>query len=727
MKTTLKTLFLATTGMASMLTAFAATAAEDVESIIVTAQRRAERLQDVPITIASISSDTMRKMNVTQLSDISKVTAGVRFDARSSFITPSIRGISTNIIFAGGGSLIGVYLDGFYAPALKASDIALMNVEGVQVLKGPQGTLFGRNVTGGAILVTTTKPSSTTKAVAEVAYGSYDSQRYQGYVTTGLSDKVAADFAINYTKSNGWVKNIANGDTHVGRNHDTTLRAGVNFEVSDNFSALVRYSHESKSDPSPTLQSAYILNGEAACARCSNAGSITATRFGEIAADEPLKYVFSSDAYQLTLNWDVGFADLTSYTQYRRDRGNQHYSLDYTNTTATPAFQGLALSILDENRTTSQEFLVTSKPGSRLQWTAGLFYFDWWSEFAYVGANATPNPIPPYALSSASGARNQSYAAYGEAVYEVVDSLFVTAGLRYTHDNFKDGYYKVGAAGVPVIAPNVPTSAVTPRGIIRYQITPDSSTYVSVSKGYKAAIINVGGQSTAKVNPESLWAYEVGYKYAASGVGLNLSGYYYNYKNQQLQQSRLVNGITSTLIVNAASSKMYGIDADFHYAITDDFEVNLGGEWSHARYSNFPNAPGITITRNGAGVPIAYPTVLVNASHLPMSKAPDWSGNLGAAYTIRDAINGGQVVLSGNLYYTSKIYFDLSAQIPQKAYALLDLRAEWTDASERYSVAVSGKNVTNHHYYSQAGTNALGVGAVWAAPAIFEGSFRVKW
>jgi iron complex outermembrane receptor protein len=303
----------------------------------------------------------------------------------------------------------------------------------------------------------------------------------------------------------------------------------------------------------------------------------------------------------------------------------------------------------------------------------------------------------------------------------------VTAGLRYTHDNFNDGYYKVGAAGVPVHVPNLPTSAVTPRFVGRYQVNTDSSVYASVSKGYKAAIINVGGQSSAKVDPESLWAYEVGYKYATRDLVANLSAYYYDYKNQQLQQSRLVNGITSTLIVNAASSKMYGVDADFHYALTDNFELNLGGEWSHARYDNFPNAPGITITRNAAGIPIAYPTVVINASHFHMSKAPDWSGNIGAAYTIQDAIGGGRLVLSSNLYYTSKIFFDLSAQIPQKAYALLDLRAEWTDPSDKYSVAVSGKNVTNHHYYSQAGTNALGVGAVWAAPAIFEGSLRVKF
>src|SRR5690606_1519700 len=132
---------------------------------------------------------------------------------------------------------------------------------------------------------------------------------------------------------------------------------------------------------------------------------------------------------------------------------------------------------------------------------------------------------------------------------------FLTAGLRYTHDNFADGYFQTVVGGVtnaPVFTNDLKTSRVTPKGIIRYQLSPDSSIYASASKGYKGAIINVGGASTAPIRPESLWAFEVGYKYAGPDLNLNLSAYYYDYKDEQLQQSQLINGRPATIITNAA-------------------------------------------------------------------------------------------------------------------------------------------------------------------------------
>lgn len=696
-------------------------AASDAASdIVVTAQRRAERLQDVPITITSLSADTMRQANIIQLADIAKVTSGVRFDSRYSYFTPTIRGISTSNYLPGSPSNVALYLDGFYSAALASSNFQLMNIDNIQVLKGPQGTLFGRNTTAGAVLINTAKPSTETRVIAEASYGSYNAQRYQVYATTGLSDRIAVDIAGQISKGDGWVKNIFTNDSNAGKYHSYSVRAGVNIEASDNLSLLFRYERAHRDDPTGSLLNAYILNGRVACVNCARPGAVVATKRGEISEDERLSFIHDSNAYQLTANLDMGFANLTSYTQYRTDNSEQFYSLDLTSVAVN------SLSTKEKNKLFTQELLVNSKPGTRLQWTAGAFYSWWSSQWPYVGRApvgvvGAPSPYPQFLES---GIKSESYAVFGDATYEVVDNLFLTAGLRYTHDALKDAYSNFFAIG-PKFPPTLTTTRLTPRGVIRYQFNNASSIYASVSKGYKAAIYNISSTVTPglPVLPEEIWAYEVGYKYADRDLSFNVSGYYYDYTNQQLAKSTVFNNVPQILLTNAASSELYGIDADIRYQFGDHFSANIGANWSHARYKDFQGAPSFDLaTFLATGT---FVTQLIDASGLHMTRAPDFTANAGAAYTTD--IGGGTFVLSGNMYYTSKFYFDLVQQVPHKSYATLDLRVEWTDPSDRYTLAVAGKNVTDTHYVNQASQNALGIGTIWGAPATVEASVRVKF
>lgn len=682
--------------------------------IVVTAQRRAERLQDVPITIANVSADTMRQASVTQLQDIAKVTSGVRFDSRYSYFTPTIRGISTSNYLPGNPSNVALYLDGFNSPALASSNFQLMNVESIQVLKGPQGTLFGRNTTAGAVLINTAKPSHDTQVVAEAGYGSYNAQRFQAYATTSLSDTIAVDIAGLYSKGDGWVRNIFTGDDKVGRYRNFNLRVGIFYEPSDIFSLLFRYEHAHRNDPTNSLMNAYVLNGKPACVACAQPGAVVATRRGEISEDEPLGFTADSDAYQLTATLDAGFATITSYSQIRTDDSEQFYTLDLTSVGVG------SLQTVETNRVFTQEVILNSKPGGPLQWTTGAYYSNWNSQWPYGGRApaGVVRPTPPYPQFLESGIKSQSLAVFGDATYEVMDRLFLTAGLRYTRDSLKDAYSNFFAVG-PKYPPTLTTKRFTPRGVIRYEISPRSSAYASVSKGYKSAIYNISSTATpdTPILPESIWAYEIGYKYADRDLQFNLSGYYYDYTNQQLAQSRLINNVPQSAITNAASSTLYGIDADVRYQFTDRFAANVGASWSHARYKAFPGAPAFNEATFG--------NTIIDASGFHMSRAPDFTLNGGASWTAD--LGGGKLLLSGNGYYSSKFYFTVSQQVPQKAYATLDLRAEWTDPSDRYTLALAGKNVTDTHYLNQASQNALGIGAVWGAPAMVEGSIRVKF
>ena len=214
---------------------------DDSGGIVVTAQRREEKAKDVPIALTTITAEALGQGDVQQLSDISKLTPALRFDNYGGFVQPTIRGVGTAVSASGAGSNVGIYIDGFYAPNPLSADFQLLSVESVTVLKGPQGTLFGRNSTGGAIQVTTSDPSHDAHGVAEVSYGRFNSQKDQAYVTGGLSDTIAVDLTGLYRKGNGYIRNITTGNAKDGAYEAWSVRAGLKLDVSDSASFLLRY------------------------------------------------------------------------------------------------------------------------------------------------------------------------------------------------------------------------------------------------------------------------------------------------------------------------------------------------------------------------------------------------------------------------------------------------------------------------------------------------------
>jgi iron complex outermembrane recepter protein len=736
--------------------------------IIVTAQRRAERSVDVPITVTTLSAEQLATANVNQLSDAAKLTPGLRFDSQGPAVQPTIRGVGTAVTTSGGGPNVGIYVDGFFQSNTYVSDFQLLKVQNIQVLKGPQGTLFGRNTTGGAILVTTADPSSETGGSASASYGRFNALTLQGYVTTGLSDNVAVDLEGLYRSGNGHFTDIVANDDSIGRFKNWSVRAGLKADLSDSVSILLRYTHAETDNPTTQLVNAYVdRSGDADFFRLvSPAGQAVyggatssqgqplvyffappatyATAPGQVNLNPPLSFETKSDTLQATIKADLGFADLTSYSQYRRDKSPYFGDLDAT---AIPIFN-IFVGVDDE--TLSQEFLFTSKPGSPLQWTAGLNYFqvrDTWDVDASFGGAA-------FFDFGGSSTTTKSYAGFVDLTYQLNERLFATVGGRFSHDIVADSYFTAnpfttsytgpagqtipftGTPGTRVPVDTLKNDSFTPRFVLRYQPGDNSSVYASFTRGYKAGILNVGGLSQQPVRPEKINAFELGYKYDDRVFSADLAGFYYDYKN--LQVSSFQSGAAQ--IRNAASSEIYGLEAQLRYRVSDAFSIYGGAAWTHARYKDFANAPFYSYCDPAADptsllfcVPPAFGGLgagavvqaLTDASGFKMQRAPDFTGNIGASYGLD--LGGGKLTLSGNLYYTSSFYFDPEQQFKQKGYELLSLRAAWTDAAERFSLAVFGDNVTGKRYQSQVLFNTLGIGAVWAPPMTWGVSAGVKF
>lgn len=739
----------------------------DDGEIVVTAQRRTEASRDVPITITSLSQEQLTTANVNSLSDTAKLTPGLRFDSQGPAVQPTIRGVGTAVTTSGGGPNVGIYVDGFFQSNTYVSDFQLMRVKNIQVLKGPQGTLFGRNTTGGAILVTTADPSTQTGAEFKASYGRFNATTLQGYATFGLADNVAVDIEGLYRRGDGHFTNVIDGNDNIGAYENWSIRAGLKVDFTDRLSLLLRYTHADTSDPMTQLVNAYVdrsgeagfLNLVSPAGQAIYGGSTTAgrplvyfyappatyqTQPGKVAINERVSFNSKSDTIQATLKADLGFADLTSYTQYRRDNSPYYGDLDATAIKIFNIFVGV------KDQTFSQEFLFNSKTGGPLQWAAGLNYFqirDTWD----VGANFGGAGFNPFGGSSTN---TKSYAAFLDATYEVNDKLFVTLGGRYSHDLVADSYFTTnpftfsytGPTGLPVPFTGAPgtripvdtlkNDSVTPRVVLRYKPSEESSIYGSFTRGYKAGILNVGGLSQQPVKPEKIDAFEVGYKYDDRTFAVDLAGFYYDYKN--LQVSSFQSGAAQ--IRNAASSEIYGLEGQLRYRVSGDLNIYGGATWTHARYKSFTNAPYYSYCDPTAGptsllfcVPPAFGGLgagslvqtFIDASGYKMQRSPEVTGNVGASYGL-DLANG-RMTMSGNLYYTSSFYFDPEQQFRQDPYALLSLRVQWVDPSERFTLAVFGDNVTNKRYQTQVLFNTLGIASVWSPPTTYGVSLGAKF
>jgi iron complex outermembrane receptor protein len=702
-------------GLLSSFSAFAQT--DELTEIIVSAQRRAERLQDVPITITNIDADALAQANVQNLSDIVELTPGLRFDYAGPFTHPSIRGVGSSASVSGAGPNVGIYTDGFYAPKIVGADFQLLDVESVQVLKGPQGTLFGRNTTAGAILVNTVQPSSETRADVQASYGSFNTQKYQAYATTGLTDKIAVDLAGMITTSNSYLTNIATGNDKIGAYDDWTVRAGIKVDLTDSLSVLFHYTHQRVGDPTNVAGNVYVLNGEPQALGTVIPGAIVPTRPNDVAlpAGERPILEAKNDIYQLTTTLNLDFATLKSYSQYRQDVSSTYISL------GDVSVPTVFINFYVPDRTVTQEFLLSSKPGGPLEWTTGVFYLDYSDPIPILGSIFGA----PFSSEGYTSADVRSIAAFADATYEVIDRLYLSAGVRYSHEETVDAVWDDPGAPVTHV-PNLTSNPVTPRAVVRYALDDTSSVYASFARGFKAPIYNLGGRSEVPIQAENLSAFEVGYKRALRNLSFDGSMFYYDYKNLQVMSQETVDGRPATIITNAATSRIWGLEGQVQYLILQNFEVNLGAAYTDPKYTNYPAAPAYQQCLVPA-CGLAYGTfnnITVNASGNQMERAPKVTGTLDLKYTL--GLPVGKLALSSDLYYTSRVYFDPADQFSQAAYETLGVRAEWTDPSDRYSIALYGDNVTDKRYITQVLGAATAINAYWNPPATVGVSLRAK-
>lgn len=696
---------LATMSLAAFVSS---TASAAIEEVIVTAQKRDENIQTVPLAISAITDDAVLSSGVNTTADIPMAVPGITVTTQSTAVMFYIRGIGTVGGQAGQESAIASFVDGVYQPSLTGAMLTLNNIERIEVLKGPQGTIYGRNATGGAINVITKTPSYTPHFKAEVGYGNLDTSSANIYATSGLFDHVAGDIALAYAhQGEGFGKDVTTGKDVNKQDKDVASRVKLLIEPSD-ATRIVLSGDYSESHGSMGMSfraipsTVQILTGRKGFpyGYYDTEGNV-----------QPYMQIRNSGG-SAHIEQELGFAQLVSITAYRKLDNFQDGDLD----TNPQPFVEFPLS--EKNSQFTQEFQLNGDTGN-VSWISGLYY---------LGANSKYDPYNlfglgisqlygHYGFSQKTSQDTESLAAYGQATFEVADFTNLTLGARYTHDKRElssEGYFysQAGSAtAMPAVKDDATFNKPTWRIALDHQFTGDVMGYVSYSRGFKSGVYNLTSPYDPVVKPETLDAYEIGIKSQLFDhrLQLNASTFYYNYNDIQLTT---IQG-ASQILVNAAKAKVYGIDVDFNGAITDTLSLRGGVEALHGRYDSFPNAPVVN-----AHTSFPYDNASVNCATNPdgcdaggnkMINTPDFTANL--ALDERVPVSFGELNANISYAYNSGFYFNADNRVKQDAYGLVNAQLGWTSPKEMYSVRVWARNLFDKQYLqfvSEAPTGDLG-------------------
>ena len=684
-----------------------------VSEIVVTAQKRSENLQKVPIVITAVSGAQLASAGVTSLPNIGTIAPGLNARTTAGGVfQPSIRGIGTssNVV----ENPVALYIDGVYLPNQREGNRELPDVEQIAVLKGPQGTLFGRNATGGVIQITTRRPSQDFVLQGKAEIDNYATFRGSAFVSGGLTNGVAASLSADFTRQgDGFGTNRTTGNDTFKIAHALALRGKLLAEPGPNTSLLLIADYMDRKDftytfvPYPGTSFIAPLPGP------------TPRRQDTYAAFDP--YAESKGGgISLTAEQNLDFAKLVSITAYRR--ASAGYLFEDVPVGRTTFDVGVANGD-QPYHSFSQEFQLVSAGNGPLTYTFGVFYF--YNSNANLPVLRQFFPVfygnPPAAVLGGLNQTTQSYgeetarsiAPFGQAGIELFKDTKLTLGARFTYEKRElDGRVilnRYNGTSTTLLYTPAPLTIKKPtwRIALDHQFTPDVLGYVSYNRGIKSGGFNILTPSNPAYQPERLDAYEAGLKTELFDrhLRLNVGGFYYDYTNLQVTQFV---GLSQS-VVNGAKARLYGVDVDFNARATSELSFSGGLELLHARFTSYPNAVGsIPKATGGATLTVIDAT----GNRIPQSQRV--AGTLAADYD--HPVSFGALHFNVTANYNGNYKFEPDNFITQGAYTLVNASLTWRSADSKYSLQVWGRNLLDEIVLNNASSQAPGYPVSYGQP-----------
>ena len=722
--------------------------------ITVTAQRQVENSQTVPISLTHISSGAALDAGAVSTDMLAPLVPGVQMGHEIDSATTFIRGIGPNSNGTGEESSVAVYLDDVYIPTGNASIFTLNSISGIDILMGPQGTLFGRNATGGVIQIHTKDPQLASGADIDVEYGNFGTFAGNAYVTGQVVDDVASNLAVYITdQRNGWGHDVVTGQPAftaqewgirnkwlwtptaatrillLGDFAYTRGEVGLGFNQLPQFVAAGGHGYcpgEGGDDGNPQTSPIAF--------KCPGGPGATFVGWYNTSDNENDISAIQHTTLELKAEQKLGFAKGVSITGWQNMTGFAKFNQD------SSAYGDIDTNLLQRDRNLSQELQLLSPDeaayASQFNWIVGAFYMD---DNAGYGPNAQlagvaegfPTALVPpnYYVNLTDNVRTTSIAGYLQETALIAAHTHLSLGGRYTVDKrlftggvwFADAIPKAGGLPVcdaaPVACPTTPATSgaaqrwpmATYRAALDHEFTNDVMGYVSWNRGVKSGQFDTFGTAfggpvnNPPVSPEVLKSVEAGIKseWLDHHLQANLSAFHYNV--QDLQMAIIVAG--GTRLINAASAQVNGGDLSVKVIPMNHLTLSGGLSILYGHYGRFANAPDyFPSDAYYAGSNITSPscapdgTYSCNASTLDLIRAPHYGANAAADYLIPSS--AGEFDFNANVSYSDSYYWFPDESMRQPVVILFNASIKWSTQSRRYDVRLWGANLTDAEYYS---------------------------
>ena len=723
-----------------------------VDDIVVTAQRTAQRLQDVPISVTALSSEELKRTGTDDITRLNQSTPGFSFGRSGLEARPAIRGVRTENVAGNGDPTIGFYVDDIYQSRAAQAGQPFVDVARVEVARGPQGTLFGRNVFGGAVSVVNALPSNKFELGGDVTVGNYSRAGITGFASVPLSDTLGIRVAGMRETRDGYVKNIVVSGNDLYSKDTSYIRGTAEWTPTPSFDVILRASYWQEGgtggqafgykpqggfvNPGATqaqfdarggrdLTGVLVPNLNFFSASSGQRDGIPDFQGRDLGVTvDPNPYTWQGQLRsfarlrQTSLSGQIKYStddffirSITGYEDFK-------YSANSGDVAGPTAGQSIQIR---GSKSTSEELQIGGVKTKPLQWILGLYYLDdkVFDEFDSLRTNINDG------VAGSRGpftAKVISKAAYGQASYFIIPQFRVTGGVRFTEDkkDFDVTNYRV-VAGVDQVNNSFKLNGTfrrtTYRGGVDFFATPDNMIYGSVSSGFRSGGFN-GGAGTnplipATFDPETVTAYEMGSKnrFADGKYQLNVAIYRNDFRNLQVQNQFLVGATTLSAIRNAGKAYAQGLEVEAVARPIPPLTLNATATISKAIYTDY-------ITSAPPNYPAAPAGFSLAGKRVPFT--PKAKFTFGGRYDL-DLGSSGVLTPSANAIVSSSFYntdYNTILDI-QKAYTKVDLRLAWRSTDDRYGVDLFVEDVGDVAVKNRGVFGSQGLNASYETPRFY--------
>ena len=642
---------------------------ERLDEVIVTARKIEESAQDLPISMQVLSADFLAVLDLTNPLDLQFNIPGLVVNTLGlNGAGFSLRGIADQ---GGSSQSVATHLNGVYLGSPSLSVARLFDLERIEVLKGPQGTLYGRNATGGTISMITHRPEDEASGEVEVGYGSFSTRRIHGYFNRP-ADTTAFRLAFIASEGDGFIRNSVD-DRKFAEQDYWGLRASMLVEISEAMRVTLVAQHIAEDGASTELW----LPRPDLLADPNDIRLTTVTL-----ADPYLK--FTTDNLSLDIEYELGFAKLHAVTGYA---GLDLQDVD--DCAGLSFLVGCVRSALpDRHHQWSQEVRLVSHEGLPLGWLVGASYYDEQGSRNYVEFMPLLEPVPR--INRINQSAGTALAVFGQAVRKLGERWNVTGGLRLNSEEYQLSTIGTGSRDSPVL---ISTSEHENNAswLLSLDFSPTDRTllYASVSTGFKSGGITIISPGVFDpFGPEHLVAYEIGTKFRqpARGFALDASAFYYDFDDLQVSTATMTSDGIIFETDNAANARLYGIDSSASVQVSARLSADVGAVWLPGReFVDYRNdRTGDTLSGN------------------ELTRTPEWSLTAALRY-FWNWPGAGKLSARLEYHYRSGVYYTVDNEplFSQSAFGLLNLFLNFEAAGDRWYAFVSGRNLASEDYYNQ--------------------------